>query len=111
VSRHTDAIHSLICRHPERFLFGSDLVTRHHLPREHYVSRYWCQRTLWESSWQGLSPIADPDYQAGPGEPAEGPWLRGVALPEQVLRKVYHDNAVRLLGTAGKLKNPDKSAE
>jgi predicted TIM-barrel fold metal-dependent hydrolase len=111
VSRRTDAIRSLVCRHPERFLFGSDLVTRHQLPREHYVSRYWCQRTLWESAWQGPSPIADPDYQAGPGEPEKPPWLRGVGLPEQVLRKVYHDNAARLLGASGKLKNPGKSDE
>jgi hypothetical protein len=95
-SRHPAAVRSLICRHPDRFFFGSDLVTRHDLPREHYVSRYWCQRTLWESAWQGPSPIADPDYQAEPGEPAQL-WLRGVALPADVLAHVYHGNAVRLL--------------
>ena len=111
-SRHPEAARSLICRYPERFFFGSDLVTRHHLEREHYVSRYWCQRTLWESSWQGPSPIADPDYQAQPGEPVEL-WLRGVALPDDVVRKVYHDNAVRLLsrrrGNVQQLrKNADK---
>jgi hypothetical protein len=110
VSRHPQAVRSLICRYPDRFLFGSDLVTRHHLPREHYVSRYWCQRTLWESDWQGPSPIADPDYQPGPGEP-EVEWLRGVALPADVLRMVYHDNAVRLLGEPGKLQKPGKTAE
>ena len=32
------------------------------MTREHYVSRYWCQRTLWESTWEGPSPIADPDW-------------------------------------------------
>ncbi len=62
VSPRRDAIRALICRYPDRFLFGSDLVTRHSLTREHYVSRYWCQRTLWESDWEGPSPIADPDY-------------------------------------------------
>src|SRR5207249_9837605 len=51
VSAHRDATRSLVCRHPDRFLFGSDLVTRHGLEREHYVSRYWCQRSLWESTW------------------------------------------------------------
>ncbi len=98
-SRHPEAVRSLICRFPERFFFGSDLVTRHDLVREHYVSRYWCQRTLWESGWQGPSPIADPDYEPaeGAGEPAV-PWLRGVALPADVVRKVYHANAVKLLG-------------
>jgi hypothetical protein len=95
-SRHPEAVRALICRYPERFFFGSDLVTRHALVREHYVSRYWCQRTLWESGWQGPSPIADPDYVAAEGEPAV-PWLRGTALPADVIRKVYHDNARHLL--------------
>ncbi len=43
VSTHRDAIRSLILRFPDRFLFGSDLVTRPGLMREHYVSRYWCE--------------------------------------------------------------------
>ena len=93
------AVRDLICRQPDRFLFGSDLVTRHELPREHYVSRYWCQRTLWESEWQGRSPIADPDYKGEEGGPAT-PLLRGLHLPDEVLRKVYYDNARRLLGLA-----------
>jgi hypothetical protein len=98
VSAHRDAIRDLICRYAERFLFGSDLVTRHHLAREHYVSRYWCQRTLWESTWEGRSPIADADYvRGGPDEPAT-PLLRGLALPAHVLERIYHSNANRLLG-------------
>jgi predicted TIM-barrel fold metal-dependent hydrolase len=95
VSAHRDAIRRLVCRYPKRFLFGSDLVTRHTLPREHYVSRYWCQRTLWESDWQGRSPIADPDYTAGPGEPST-PLLHGLALPAEVLDQVYYSNAAQL---------------
>jgi predicted TIM-barrel fold metal-dependent hydrolase len=92
VSQRAEAVRSLICRFPDRFLFGSDLVTRHGLPREHYVSRYWCQRTLWESSWTGPSPIQDPDIE--PGSPH---LLRGLALPSDVLEKVYSTNACRLL--------------
>jgi hypothetical protein len=95
VSAHRSAIRSLVCRHPHRFLFGTDLVTRHGLTREHYISRYWCQRTLWESSWKGHSPIADPDYSA-PGEPAT-PVLLGLELPDEVLKQVYYGNARRLL--------------
>ena len=97
VSPRAEAIRALVCRFPDRFLFGSDLVTRHHLAREHYVSRYWCQRTLWESTWQGPSPIADPDYEPGPGE-GPTPTLRSVGLPPEVLRQVYSDNARKLLG-------------
>ncbi len=92
VSAHRDAVRGLIVRHPRRFLWGSDLVTRHTLVREHYVSRYWCQRTLWESSWQGRSPIADPDYLAEPGGPTT-PLLCGVDLPDEVLTQAYHGNA------------------
>lgn len=97
VSRRKGAIRDLICRHPDRFLFGSDLVTRHDLPREHYVSRYWCQRTLWESNLSGPSPIADPDFTPEEGE-GPLPTLRGVDLPIAVLEMVYRGNAERLLG-------------
>jgi predicted TIM-barrel fold metal-dependent hydrolase len=96
VSRRRDAIRGLLCRHPDRFLFGSDLVTRHLLPREHYVSRYWCQRTLWESGWEAPAPIADPDYVPFDGEPP-APVLRGLNLPMEVLEKVYYRNTQALL--------------
>jgi hypothetical protein len=98
VSARRQAVRALVCRHPQRFLFGSDLVTRPGLPRDHYVSRYWCQRTLWESDWEGPSPIADPDYTAEEGAPPT-PVLRGLSLPAEVLAQVYHGNASRLLPT------------
>jgi hypothetical protein len=94
VSARRDAIRDLVCRYPERFLFGSDLVTRHGLPRDHYVSRYWCQRTLWESAWEGRSPIADPDFEPE----GETPMLRGLELPLDVLTRVYRENARDLFG-------------
>jgi Amidohydrolase len=99
VSPRARAIRDVIVRHPDRFLFGSDLVTRHGLVREHYVSRYWCQRTLWESPWEGRSPIADPDFKHEPNEP-ETPLLHGVNLPAEVLRQVYSENAARLFGSS-----------
>ena len=94
VSARRDAIRDLVCRYPERFLFGSDLVTRPGLPRDHYVSRYWCQRTLWESAWEGRSPIADPDFEPE----GETPMLRGLELPLDVLTRVYRENARDLFG-------------
>lgn len=94
VSPRGTALRALISRYPQRFLFGTDLVTRHGLPAEHYVSRYWCQRTLWESTWSGPSPIADPDWR---DQPTATPPLIGVGLPSDVLVQVYHDNASRLL--------------
>lgn len=100
VAPRRQAVCNLIRRFPDRFLFGSDLVTRHHLVRDHYLSRYWCQRTLWESSWQGRSPIADPDFLPGPGDPST-PLLHGLALPVEVLDQIYFQNAIRLLGRSG----------
>jgi hypothetical protein len=99
VSPRADAIRALVCRWPDRFLFGTDLVTRHDLQREHYVSRYWCQRTLWESGWRGPSPIADPDYKPEEGETQSTPTLQGVNLPPGVLEKVYYRNAQKLLAS------------
>jgi len=96
VSPRAEAHRALVTKFADRFLFGTDLVTRHHLTREHYVSRYWCQRTLWESTWSGPSPIADGDYVAGEGGPAT-PTLRGVGLSDDVLAMVYFRNAERLL--------------
>jgi predicted TIM-barrel fold metal-dependent hydrolase len=96
VSPRADAHRDLLCRYPDRFLFGTDLVTRHHLEREHYVSRYWCQRTLWESKWSGPSPIADSDWMPGTDGPTT-PMLRGVGLPDDVVRLIYYENARRLL--------------
>lgn len=96
VSAHPTAMRALICRFADRFLFGSDLVTRHTLERAHYESRYWCQRTLWESAWQGPSPIADPDWKPAEGAPATPP-LHGLELPAEVLDAVYYRNACRLL--------------
>ncbi|MFN4261435.1 MAG: amidohydrolase family protein [Gemmataceae bacterium] len=95
-----DAVHDLIRRHADRFLFGSDLVTRPGLHRDHYASRYWCQRMLWESAWEGPSPIADPDYHGGTLD-APTPTLRGLNLPLDVLERVYYRNAARLLDDTG----------
>jgi predicted TIM-barrel fold metal-dependent hydrolase len=98
VSRHPAAIRTLIEKFPDRFLFGSDLVTRHGLPREHYVSRYWCQRMLWESSCTTFSPISDGDYVSTEGGSKTSP-LCGVGLKGEVLEKVYFGNANRLLAS------------
>jgi Amidohydrolase len=98
VSAHRETIRSLIVRRPDRFLFGSDLVTRSGLVSDHYRSRYWCHRTLWESDWEGKSPIDDPDYDLHSGP--SSPWLRGLKLPAEVLAKVYRENAIRLLGSS-----------
>ena len=42
------------------------------------------------------SPIHDPDLPAG-----QEPMIRGLALPDQVLQNLYHDNAVEFLAKVG----------
>ncbi len=90
VARRPDAARGLLLRWSERILFGSDLVVRdEYAGFDHYASRYWAQRTMWETSYRGGSPIADPD--------AEGdPQLAGLSLPADVLRRIYRENAERL---------------
>ncbi len=106
----------------DRILFGSDVVVLedHMQPRSSpqpsspmsdlasspeeafdlYASRYWALRTMLESSGDQPSPIADPDLMmVDPKRFSErsSPTLRGIGLPESVLRKVYHENAQRVV--------------
>ncbi len=94
-----------------RILFGSDIVTMDaHLstdegPRnmgsqassadeafELYASRYWALRTLFESAYEGESPIADPDlHMVDPDRFDEfaAPVLSGKSLPTDELTILY----------------------
>ncbi|MBN1844630.1 MAG: hypothetical protein JW810_03030, partial [Sedimentisphaerales bacterium] len=49
---------------------------------------------MWETDFDGTSMIRDPDG------PAEGVRLRGLQLPDEVLDKLYRQNARRLLAAA-----------
>ena len=103
-----------------RILFGSDIVTREEhmssvdrLPTDPepqasspeeafdlYASRYWALRTLWESDYEGPSPIADPDLKMVDAErfgPLDSPRLAGKRIPRELLESLYHDAAVSLL--------------
>jgi predicted TIM-barrel fold metal-dependent hydrolase len=85
------AARELFLRHPDRILFGSDLVVQEGVEEEYYTSRFHVQRSMWETGARGRSMIEDPDA------PADGPFLNGLELPPAVLRQFYHDNAARLL--------------
>ncbi len=102
-----------------RIMFGSDIVTHDdHLGAaddghpmsalagdeasafDLYASRYWALRTLFESDYEGESPIADPDLAMC--EPARydemaAPMLRGMGFSDDLLRVLYHDAAADLL--------------
>lgn len=102
-----------------RVMFGSDIVTmdEHLAPAtgkmemaakaetpeqafDLYASRYWALRKLWESDYQGPSPIADPDLNmVDPKrfDPMDAPMLIGQSLPIDLLRGLYHEAAEGLL--------------
>lgn len=105
-----------------RILFGSDIVTsddhvtaakqnplhpkadQAHSPEaafDLYASRFWAQRALLETDFDGPSPIADGDLKMV--EPAKyddnaSPRLRGTALPRDVLESIYFGAADSVLG-------------
>lgn len=115
----TGLVRSFFDRWKGRILFGSDIVTfdEHLTPEEGprgrgkqaasrdeafdlYASRYWALRTLFETSYDGESPIADPDLaltRPGVFDEMSAPRLRGHALPGALLKSVYHDAPVALL--------------
>ncbi len=115
-----DEVVSFLQKWRGRILFGTDTVTTdEHLhagakssemavkatSRESafdlYASRYWALRMMWEGTGEVTSPIADPDLHMLEPErfaPHDGPLLRGLHLPAELLRSLYRDAAVTLLG-------------
>lgn len=120
LSRHSTAdVVGFLRRWSGRILFGSDIVTADdHLDVAEnktemaaksnsaseafdlYASRYWAYRTMFETDYDGPSPIADPDLaMVDPARfgPMDAPRLRSHRLPPDVLRSLYHDAAAALL--------------
>lgn len=96
VSARRDAMREFVIRNQDRLLWGSDQVSGNDRGFDFLASRWWCHRKLWETAYIGPTPILDPDLPAD-----QQPTMRGLALPDGVLQKVYHDNIVRLLGSMG----------
>ena len=102
-----------------RVMFGSDILTSDdHLTASDqdnemqakastsaeaydlYASRYWALRTLFETDYDGESPIADPDLaMVDPQQfdEMDAPQLVGKSLPADILKSLYHDAAHDLL--------------
>jgi hypothetical protein len=102
-----------------RILFGSDVVTtdEHLKPSDSphpmgtlagsaseafdlYAGRYWALRTLFETDYDGQSPIADPDLKmVDPAKHDEmsAPRLHGKRVPAGLLGTLYRDAAERIV--------------
>lgn len=96
VSARRDAMRDFFIRNVNRILFGSDQVSGDDRSFDFLASRFWCHRKLWETAYQGPSPIYDPDLPQD-----KQPTLRGLALPDDVLQKIYHDNPLAMLARVG----------
>jgi hypothetical protein len=122
-SQPRDRVAPFFERWRRRILFGSDIVTMDaHLSPDKdgapsikaeqassadqafdlYASRYWALRTMLETTWQGESPIADPDLKLADPERYDAmsaPPLRGLGLNPDLLRVMYRDAALDVLGS------------
>ncbi|MFN4244319.1 MAG: amidohydrolase family protein [Tepidisphaerales bacterium] len=96
LSRQRDAAREFILHNADRLLFGTDQVSGNDRGFDFLASRFWAHRKLWETNYIGPTNIRDPDLP----EEAQ-PTLRGLGLPSEVLQKIYHDNAQRLLASVG----------
>jgi hypothetical protein len=103
----------------DRILFGSDIVTNEtHVDStldannsfdlaelyerafDLYASRYFALRTLFETDYQGESPIADPDLaMVSPDkfDEKDAPVLSGKSLPLDILQNLYFESSNKLL--------------
>lgn len=119
VSKHPrERVVAFLSRWSGRILFGSDIVTEevHLTPKtgptpgrifadlasspaeafDLYASRYFALRTMWETAYDGESPIADPDLKMV--DPARfddmsAPRLRGLSLSPDMLKTLYESAA------------------
>ncbi len=96
ISARREAARDFFIRNQDRIIFGSDQVSGDDRGFAFLASRFWCHRKLWETAYTGPSPILDPDFP-----PDDQPTMRGLALPDIVLQKMYHDNGVKLLRRVG----------
>jgi hypothetical protein len=96
ISARRDAAREFFIRNQDRIIFGSDQVSGDDRGFDFLASRFWCHRKLWETAYNGPSPIHDPDVPDN-----QQPTLRGLALPDVVIQKIYHDNPVRFMSALG----------
>ena len=99
LSKHPAQLRDFVRRNPGRVLFGTDIVTATTGDFDLYASRFWALRTLYETDYDGPSPIVDPDlHLVDPSLPRESTaMLRGAAIDPTSLGFVYHAAADRFL--------------
>jgi predicted TIM-barrel fold metal-dependent hydrolase len=81
-------------RYQDRIVFGTDAV-----PNGHETPQQIFGDELYEIYYRFLE-TEDEYFDYAPASlPPQGRWrIYGLGLPENILKKIYHDNAARLLG-------------
>lgn len=100
LSKHPGAFRDFCRNNPGRILFGSDNVADPAtMSFDLLASRFWALRTLYETDYEGSSPIVDPDLSmVDPKLSREStPQLRGANFDAATLSSVYHRSAAQLL--------------
>jgi len=105
ISRDPDAGREFFTRYADRIVFGTDLSSGLTLEegriRAGIVFR-------WLESEDEFRVPEEADFLLGP--PQDG-LIRGMALPDQVLRKIYHDNFTAMVGAEPEPLNTDAGVE
>jgi hypothetical protein len=96
ISARREQAREFFIRNQDRIVWGSDQVTGDQRDFDFLASRFWALRKLIETAYIGPSPIFDPDLPED-----NQPLIRGLALPDGVLQKLYHDNAMRFFTSVG----------
>lgn len=94
LGRQPRAARKFFDKYQDRILFGTDAVPKgFETPQQVFVD------ALYEIYYRFLETEDEYfDYAPAP-KPPQGRWrISGIGLPETILRKVYYENAVRLLG-------------
>lgn len=91
LSRQPRKARRFIINRADRLLFGTDVVPFKGTTVEHHCARYAVHQHLWEGRGKMASPI--PDADAG-----RRVQVAGLNLPDNVLERIYHVNAVRFFG-------------
>ena len=100
LSKKPDELRQFCQRNRGRILFGSDIVANtHDMSFDLYASRWWALRTMFETTYEGASPIVDPDlHMVDATVPVDATaTLRGCGLSAADLKMIYHDAPARLL--------------
>jgi len=100
LSKKPSELRSFCQRNAGRILFGSDIVANtHDMSFDLYASRWWALRTMFETSYDGPSPIIDPDLNmVDPSVPVDATaTLRGAAMSDEELKMIYQQAPSALL--------------